>query len=150
MPRGKLRGSRIGSTWPSRMSSGGRCPALTNWQAPVGRSTRPSTAVRKLLRAAGVFGHRGVGGVGLLGQAVSAAAAVAQAAHAEGRGQRARHTVSHRVGDAEVQHVAGQAVVEGVPADRGRGLEPPGQGERAGFAGERGRAAAGAGSRRTG
>ena len=62
---------------------------------------------------------------------------VAQASHAQGGRQRARHAVTHRVGQRQVEHVAAQAVVEGVAADRRRRLQPPRKGEGPGLAGER-------------
>ena len=66
------------------------------------------------------------------------AAGVAQAPDAQGGGQGAGHAVAHRVGDRQVQDVTGQAVVEGVAADRRRRLQPGRQGEGPGLAGERG------------
>ena len=87
----------------------------------------------------GVLGQRRVGSLGLLQQRRALPSGVAQAADAEGGRQGARHAVAHRVGHRQVQDVAAEAVVEGVAADvRGR-LQPRRQGERAAFAGERGR-----------
>ena len=77
----------------------------------------------------GVRGERVVGHPRLLDEREAPAPRSAQAAQAHARREGGLDAVAHGIGQGHVQHVAGQAVVEGVAADACRRLQPPGQGE---------------------
>jgi hypothetical protein len=87
------------------------------------------------LGTAAVGEQRVVGHRGLVEEGGPVPPGVAQAADAQRRRQRAVHTVPDGVRHRQVQLVTAQAVVEGVPADGLRRLQPRRQRERPRLAG---------------
>src|SRR5690348_12414255 len=86
-------------------------------QGPGPEVDSPDEAGDKVVlpAAEAVLEHRAACAVSLLGQGLPRASGTTQRTHAQGCGQRRPDSVPHRVGDGEVQGVAADAVVEGVP-----------------------------------